>query len=219
MKRRHTARDIPRLGKGIHCFDPTLYLRVTLAGSRSWVQRIVINGRVVDRGLGGWPLVGLDEVRLTALANRRAARRGEDPFADRKREQIIIPTFDAAATATLDANRAGWSASTIKAWGATMRNHVLPRIGKIRINVLTRQHVIDCLKAIKSNAEARKARMRIRQTCEVAIARGWIGDNPGNGGIDAALPHLKVQAGGHHAAAPFAAVGAILRRLSRDRGN
>lgn len=157
-------------------------------------------------------MVTLDDARLTALANRRAARTGHDPFTDRRRARLI-PTVAAVATATLDANRDRWAAASVKAWGATLRNHVLPRLGSIRITVLTRQHVIDCLTAITSPAEARKARMRIRQVCELAIARGWIGDNPANGGIDAALPHLRTQASTHHPAMPHAAVGAFLRGL------
>ena len=214
-RKRHTARDIPRLPKGIHCFDPTLYLRVQASGARSWIQRITVHGKQVDRGLGGWPLVTLDDVRLTALANRRAARTGHDPFTERRRARSI-PTVDAVATATLDANRDGWAPATVKAWGATMRRYVLPRLGTIPINVLTRQHVIDCLTSIKAVSEARKARMRIRQICELAIARGWIGDNPGNGGIDAALPHLKAQDSTHHPAVPYASVGAIVRRLTTE---
>ena len=214
-RRTRTARDIPRLPVGLHRFDPTLYLKVVPSGARSWVQRIVLpDGRQVDRGLGGWPVVKLEDARLEALSNRRTIRAGRDPFAERRREPA--PTFAAAADATLAANRDGWAPSSVKAWLATMRNHVLPRLGNVRIAALTRQHVIDCLKAITSTAEARKAKMRIRQTCEYAVSREWAPENvcvTGNG-IDAALPHLKRQDSTHQAAAPYAAVGAILRRLS-----
>ena len=213
-KRTLTGRDVARLGAGRYRFDPTLWLLVQPSGSRSWIQRIVVGGIPRDKGLGGWPLVTLEAVRLTALANRRAARAGLDPFAERTRQAATAPTFADAADATRDANRAGWRASSLKAWIATMKNHVLPRLGRIRIADLNREHVIGCLKGIKSTAEARKARMRIRQACELAISRGWISDNPANGGIDAALPHLKAQDSTNHAAADHGAVGAILRRLT-----
>lgn len=44
--------------------------------SKSWVQRIVIQGRRRDLGLGGYPKVSLAEARERALENRRIARTG-----------------------------------------------------------------------------------------------------------------------------------------------
>ena len=43
MAKRHSGRDIPRLGTGRFCFDPTLYLVVNRNGARSWVQRIHVH--------------------------------------------------------------------------------------------------------------------------------------------------------------------------------
>ena len=51
--------------------------------SKSWVQRIVIQGRRRELGLGGYPKVSLAEARERALENRRIARAGGDPFAQR----------------------------------------------------------------------------------------------------------------------------------------
>ena len=210
--RRRTARDIPRLREGLHRFDPTLYLRVQ-GNSRAWVQRIVVHGRQVDRGLGGWPLVTLEDARLTALGNRRAVRAGQDPFAERTRE--TAPTFAAAANACLAAGRDGLAASTVKAWESTMRNHLLPRLGKRPINTVTRSDVIDTLKAIKSVSAAKGARQRIAKVFEFALSREWMAENParsGNG-IDAALPYLKGRSKAHHEAMPHVDVAAFLARL------
>ena len=216
MKRPNTARDIPRLAVGIHRFDPTLYLRVTRAGSRSWVQRIVLpNGRQVDRGLGGWPLVELTEARLIALDNRRKVRAGQDPFADRRRERSA-PTFADAWAATLEAKRPGWRDASFKSWDATMRNHVLPRLGKVRVAALSRSDVIACLKAITSLSEAKKARQRIAVVLEIAVAHEWAAGNvatKGNG-VDAALPHLDKSGSKNHAAAPYATLPGIMRQLA-----
>ena len=212
MKKRITASSIGRLGAGRYRADPTLYLRVMPSGSRQWLQRIVLpNGRQVDRGLGGWPVVGLEEARLTALSNRRAIRAGQDPFRSRKTE--TAPTFQIAADATLDANRSGWSAGTIKGWNNSIR-HILPRLGSMRIASITRADVIDCLKSITSIHEARKAKIRITQVFELAISREWATENPAaNGGLDAAIPALRNVKTVHHAAAPHAAVSGILARL------
>lgn len=73
----------------------TLYLVVAPGGSKSWVQRLTIGGTRRDLGLGGFPLVTLAEAREQAFDNRRQARRGRDPRADRRRAQA--PTFEQAA--------------------------------------------------------------------------------------------------------------------------
>lgn len=52
---------------GLHGDGGTLYLRVAPGGSKSWIQRLTINGRRRDVGLGGWPLVTLAEPREFAF--------------------------------------------------------------------------------------------------------------------------------------------------------
>ena len=59
---------------GLYRADPTLYLRIAPAGSKSWVQRLTIDGRRHDLGPGGFPLVTLAEAREQAFENRRRVR-------------------------------------------------------------------------------------------------------------------------------------------------
>ncbi len=54
----------------------TLFLYVAATGSKSWIQRITIDGKRHDIGLGGFPLVSLREARDKAFENRRLARSG-----------------------------------------------------------------------------------------------------------------------------------------------
>ena len=52
-----TAAEVRAITKpGRHADGGTLYLFVTPGGSKSWVQRLTIDGRRCDLGLGGWPL-------------------------------------------------------------------------------------------------------------------------------------------------------------------
>ena len=97
----------------------TLYLVVAPGGSRHFVQRLTIDGTRRDIGLGGWPVVTLQEARDTALDNRRLVRKGIDPRAAKrkaKREQAM-PTFREAAAATHAAMRPQWrNASHAQGW-------------------------------------------------------------------------------------------------------
>ena len=48
-----------------------LYLNVTMGGSKNWIQRISIDGKRRDLGLGGYPTVSLAESRDNARENRQ----------------------------------------------------------------------------------------------------------------------------------------------------
>ncbi len=213
-RRKHTARDIPKLAKGIHCFDPTLYLRVQGTGARSWIQRITINGRQVDRGLGGWPLVTLEDARLTALSNRRAVRAGRDPFTDRDNARTAgtAPTFETAVDAWLE-SVSGKSALSIKAYRSTC-NRLRPLFGRPVADV-SRTELIAVLQGIASTASREKALKVARRIFDVAIVREWRGDNPAeNGGIRAIVGIENGKVHGNHAAADFADVPGAFGRLT-----
>ena len=73
---------------GRYCDGQGLYLFVQPSGTRSWVQRIAIRGRRHELGLGSAVLVPLAEARAKALANRKIAREGGDPLAEKRRAEV-----------------------------------------------------------------------------------------------------------------------------------
>ena len=88
---------------GHHIDGDGLYLYVQPTGARSWIQRLVIRARRSELGLCPVAPVSLAEAREKAVANRKLAREGGDPLADKRRVQGI-PTF---AEATVTAGRSG----------------------------------------------------------------------------------------------------------------
>ena len=83
-----------------------LYLFVRPSGARSWVQRLVINGRRRDLGLGNCELVPLAEVRRVAVENRRMVRKGQEPTT--ARADGTTPTVRAAVEAVITTRRPNW---------------------------------------------------------------------------------------------------------------
>ena len=64
MGERLTVARVRSLAKpGRYAAGPTLYLNVAPGGTKSWIQRLTVNGKRRDLGLGGWPLVTLGEAR------------------------------------------------------------------------------------------------------------------------------------------------------------
>ena len=75
-------------------------------------------------------MVSLAEARDKAYQNRKLARAGGDPLAEKRKART--PTFQEAAEQTFQANRARWrSEKTVKAWHQGMKKHVLPKLGAL----------------------------------------------------------------------------------------
>ena len=132
---------------GFYRAGETLYLNIALGGSKSWIQRITIHGKRHNIGLGGYPVVSLAEARDKAFQNRKLARSGGDPLAEKRRAKL--PTFEQAAEKTFEANQARWrSKVTAKNWEQGMKKHVLPLIGKLRVDQIGREEVLRILTPI-----------------------------------------------------------------------
>ena len=120
-------------GEGLH-----LYIGKT--GSKSWVQRITIDGRRRDVGLGGYPGVSLAQARRRSADNRAAVADGKDPLADKRRPEM--PTLKEAAYAVHDANRPRWrNEKHAVSWMQTLERHASPKSAR---NVSTKLSALMC---------------------------------------------------------------------------
>ncbi|MCY4240498.1 MAG: tyrosine-type recombinase/integrase [Rhodobacter sp.] len=212
--KRLTAQRVKSLGRpGLHGDGGTLYLRVAPGGSKQWVQRIVIDGRRHDIGLGGWPLVSLAEARDIAFENRRKARRGENPLAERRRERA--PTFREAARKTYDGLKTRWRSEKVRrTWWQQMELHALPRLGGLRVDRIGREDVLAVLTPIWAGKPeiARKVRARIKAVLAWAEAHGHCDANVAGEAIDGALPSMR-GTGRNFRALPYREVAAALETV------
>ena len=198
---------------GFYRADPTLYLRVTPAGTKQWVQRLTIDGRRHDLGLGGFPLVTLAEARDQAFENRRKVRRGGNPLADRRRSGI--PTFREAAARTRDSLRARWrNGKHAKDWMAALERYAFPVFGNLLVDRIRREDVLRVLTPIWSGKPetARRVRQRIRAVLGWAWAHDYVFENVAGEGIDGALPTLPAVKA-HFRALPYGEVSGALETV------
>ena len=165
---------------GRYCDGQGLYLFVQPSGTRSWVQRIAIRGRRHELGLGSAALVPLAEARTKALANRKIAREGGDPLAEKRRAEAT-PTFAAAAARVLEQKQAGWSNSRhASTWLRSLETYAFPRIGGRLVSEVTSADVLEVLTPIwhEKAQTARRVRQRVRTVLEWAVAMELRPDNP-----------------------------------------
>ena len=167
---------------GRHIDGNGLYLYVQPTGTRSWIQRLVIRGRRCELGLGAAALVSLAEAREQALANRKLARSGGDPLADKRRVQGM-PTFAEAAAQVLEQKRAGWrNARQARDWLSSLQRYAFPRIGRMPVAEVASADLVQLLGPIwHTKAEtARRLRQRLHAVLEWAVAMDLRADNPCN---------------------------------------
>ena len=211
---RLTAAKVKNLSdSGMYGDGGTLYFRVAPGESKSWIQRITIDGKRCDIGLGGWPLVSLAEAREAAFANRKLARAGGDPLAAKRRAKT--PRFRLAAKRTYEANRPRWRSEKVAAkWWQAMEKHAFPVLGDMRVDRIGREDVLRVLTPLWTSRpeQARKVRQSIRSTLSWAQAHGYIEHNVAGDAVSGALP-AQPAVKEHLRALPHREVGAALETV------
>ena len=145
--------------------------------AKTWNQRIRIDAKERDLGLGSYPAVTLAEARKRALANRQAVEEGRDPQGPK------IPTFEKAAAEVIELHSAKWrqGSKTRRLWETTLATYAFPRMGGKRVDQVTSADVLNCLSPIwnEKPETARKVRRRIAAVMKWAVARGIPARRPG----------------------------------------
>ena len=190
-----------------------LYLVVRPSGSKAWVQRIMVDGKRADIGLGGFPAVSLAKAREKSLEVRAAVADGRDPRAERRRP--ALPTFREAAELYIKANAPTWrNGKTAQDMRTRLDAYVYPVLGGACIDRVTRGDVLAVLEPIwtAKPAASRKLRQQVRSIFSYALAHGWVESNPAGEVIDAALPKTPAVKS-HFRAMPYQDVAATLRKI------
>ena len=202
---------------GLYGDGGTLFLSVAPGGSKSWVQRLTIRGKRTDIGLGGFPLVPLAEAREKAIDNRRVARAGGDPLAEKRR--ALVPTFKAALEETIKAMRGRWrkGSPTESIWRRTLEKHAGPFMDK-PVNAITREDVLRVLTPVWTSKPevAKRTRQFTRSVLSWAQAHGYVEHNVAGEAIAGALPTATATRQ-HHRALPHADVPEALRVVDASK--
>jgi integrase len=227
-----TALAVSRAAKrGMYGDGHGLYLQVSANGSCSWIFRFKANGRVRHYGLGPTHTVTLADARIRAADVRRLILDGIDPIAARRERKAAVRldaaksmTFDQCAKGYITAHASGWKNKKHAAqWSATLKTYASPIFGGLPVAGIDTGLVLRALEAIwtRKPETASRLRGRIERVLDWARVRGYrSGENPARwkGHLDHLLPaRSKVKVVEHHAALPYAEIGAFMADL-RCRG-
>lgn len=226
---RLTATKIAKLSKpGRYADGGSLYLQIAKGGSKSWILRYQLAGRVHDMGLGGFPAIGLADAREKARKARSLLIDGDDPLTMRREkkdahrgEMAKRISFKEAAEKYIAAHKPGWkNGKHADQWTATLQTYAFPVVGSLSVAAVDTGHVMRVLEPIwkeKGIETASRLRGRIEAVLDWAKARHYrSGDNPARwrGHLDKLLPKkTKVRKVRHQPAMDFTDVPAFMTEL------
>jgi integrase len=215
---------------GYYADGGCLYLRIAPGGSKGWIFRFGLAGKMRDAGLGAFPTVSLVKARKQAEAYRQFVAAGVDPIEQRheEREAARIAsakamTFEQCTKAFIESHEAGWRNSEHRSqWRSTLATYVFPVMGNLPVEAIDTALVLKALEPIwtKKSETASRVRGRIEAVLNWAKVRGHRqGENPAQwrGHLDQLLPaKRKVRRVEHHTALPYREIGTLMAKLRAE---
>ena len=219
-KRPLTAARVRRAEQPGRYFDNRgdgLYLLVAPGGTKSWAQRVSVNGKRRDIGLGSARTVALAEARDRAFENRRLVAQGGDPVAEKRK--ATMPTFAEAARKTFEAHRDRWrNKKHTVSWMQSLEKHAFPTLGQLRVDRIDREDILKTVVPIWTTETGSRVRQRIRTVLGWCQAHGYVEFNAAGEAIDGGLPVMPRKQV-HYRALPYADVPAALETIATSRAS
>ena len=218
--------------RGLYGDGGGLFLQVGVTGTKSWCFRWKQDGVQHVMGLGPLHTVSLAEARDKALECRKARLDGRDPIAERREQRMAqrierakAVTFRECAARYIDSHKAGWrNAKHAAQWTATLKTYAFPVFGDLPVQSVDLGLVLKAVEPIwtAKPETASRLRGRIESVLGWATTRGYrAGDNPARwkDHLENLLPaRAKVARVAHHAALPYAEIGAFVAELRQQQG-
>ena len=199
------GKPIPKL----HADGNTLYLRVSVVGSKSWIQRIKHkDGRRVDIGLGSWPETTITKAREAAQKNRLAVRVDHVTL---ETKQSKCPSFEEVSRKMVKGRKAEWKDPDTqeRRWLKNFSNHVFPLIGKKPIDQIAPSDINNVLDAISAPFMRDWIKKQMGLVLSWSVAMEMRVYNP----LDSMKKFIPIPEAEHHKAMPHGEIKSLLERI------
>ena len=196
-----------RYGDGRGGMGLSLLVKPTSNGkwSKSWSQRLRINGAITTLGLGSFPIVTLADAREKALDQAFRVAHGEDV----RKPPPKIPTVAEAFEAVITTRAPSWKgAHTKRAWYLSLR--YCEQIAAMPVSEVTAADVLEVLAPLwhKKPKSGREIRSNLSTVMEWSILSGYRTTNPASPAVARTLG--KQPPGSHHRSLEPSALGSAL---------
>jgi integrase len=225
------AKAKPKANKAkLLCDGGGLYLRIAPGGSKQFIFRYAVNGRLRDMGLGPTHTLSLEQARERAREARLLRLDKLDPI-EAKRARVAAlqaadakaMTFRQCAEGFIKDNEREWkNAAHHRQWTSTLATYVYPVLGNLPVAAIDTPLVLRVIKPLWADKTETASRVRGR----IEAVLGWAtvhhyrsGDNPARwqGLLEHALPaKAKVAKTQHHKALPYVEIASFMAKLRQD---
>ena len=227
-----SVKKIAKLNEPGRYFDKdNLYLQVRSRTNKSWLLRYTLDGRERWCGLGPLRTFDLNDARDRARKYRQMLCDGIDPIEDKKAKrqerrlkEAKAVTFAKSAEEYFEAHQRKWKNAKHRAqFTNTLRDYVLPKIGKLAVADIDTGLVLKCIEPIwhEKTVTASRVRNRIEAVLDWAKVHEYrTGENPArwNGHLENLLPSpSELIEAKHHAALPYAEVATFMVELDQQQ--
>jgi integrase len=214
---------------GMHADGGGLYLRVSPKGTKSWIFRYGIGGKLRDMGLGSINDVSLAAARRRARELRDLRTTGKDPIthqraavAAQRASDARSITFQVAAERWLAIHEAGWVPKHARVLAGMLRDHAFPTLGALPVRMIDTALIVQTLAPLwmTKGQTAKRLRGRIESILDWARVAGFReGENPARwrGHLEHTLSR-QVVTRTHHAALPYQDLSRYMAKLRELTG-
>jgi len=218
--------------RGFYGDGDGLYLKVTETGTKSWVFRFRVNGKLRDHGLGSVNTLSLVEARQSAQECRKLRLQGHDPIEEKRKQRVSAQleaakavSFKACVESYVASHKSSWrNAKHQRQWSATLEKYAYPVFGDLPVGEIDMTLVLKVLKPIweTKTETASRVRGRIETTLNYATVQGLrAGNNPAvwRGNLSVVLPAKnKIMKVTHMKALPHAEMAGFWVKLTAYTG-
>ncbi len=196
-----------RYGDGRGGFGLSLLVKRTKNGrwSKTWSQRLRINGVLITRGLGSFPLVSLAMARDKAFENAQQAEQGEDI----RKPPPVVPTVWEAFDLVVALRSPGWKNPRTGDWWRLSKQYC-ESIGNIPVSEVTPSDVREIIGPLwhQQGKTAREVRSTLSAVMSWAVDEGHLRVNPARAEVTRHLGRAQVPK--HHRSLDSKDLGAAL---------
>jgi Arm DNA-binding domain len=135
---------------------PGLYLRILKSGGKRWIVRYKLGAKTRVGTFGDAGKIGLADARAKAFAWHAIIREGRDPASEERRSAAAerrLPSVASFAREYIDRH----AKLHKKSWREDerlLRHDVLPALGDLRVDTVTRRDIVFLLDAIRDRGAA-----------------------------------------------------------------
>jgi len=158
--------------------QPGLVLRLEASGRRTFVCRYTHEGRRRRFTIGAYPDVKLKDAREEAQRKRGQSALGTDPQAAREAKRAADTVGEAIDAWLASAETRSWRLRTRESFMSHVKLRLRPELGSVRLQDLTRAHVLAMLDPMPGAVNRNRALTTARMLCRWLVWRGDLTTDP-----------------------------------------